>query len=412
MTHSIFNDLLSTESQDHGLAEGEKAAAALADEQLGNPDKLVVETDEDLGELDKTLKGMAEDANGEIETQQAAEKVVKVVESMESRVAELTQLADSGKNLDATAFRFYMSGISHEMESRELSIVMADEVASMEAAMGVDAYDYTTEAKEAAEGIGSKAVNMFKSAIKRFLKFLKAQAARLVAMFGSIDKLGQKLIVASEKMSGVPEGTIENKKFANLVVGSKIDPIALLKGLEQALAKVDANDEKMASYLVETAKKAGGIAGGTGGLEVADKVDIVSALELELNESGNYAIKDERKVGEKVGTEPLGKAEVKSLGNDLVGIGHDIKLLEGKMETRAKELEAVVTAELQMKGSEGDVSKGMAEVNKSMKALNSGMSALLQFTGKAAKDAYRFGMASVNSHEKAAAPKKAEGEDK
>lgn len=369
----------------------------------GNPEELTIITDDSESELEEVVEQLAEDVEKVEDQDNAAEKMIDVIESLESKITMLRDMRERGENLNATAAKIYSSSLVTSLEARGFpSALFADEVVEMNTSFeSSNAYDYSTEAEEKSEGILAKIKNMLKAAFKSFMEWAGRLAESTKILGRSLITLGAKLVKAVDANGKSTPLTAENSKIGSKGLESVgEDPVAALKQLKSADGKLNSFTNTILSdfgkqasvFKVDSDKE----------FNVIDFVSLPTAAGRELTATGAdgklaYSIK-KSDVTTKPEFDVLPLDKIKAVGKGLSDLGttlelsskltvSHIKKLEDETKTVYKILDKMSTAKAP--------SVLLKALNNTAKDVRSLRSLFNKEAASVGKSAYRYGVRSL-----------------
>ena len=388
----------------------------LIDDVAGNPEELTVVTDATETELEETISEMAEDVEKAADQTDGAEKMVEIIDSLESKVAMLRDMRSRGVNLNAHAAAIYTKNVIASLESRSFPAgLYATEMNELTHSFESNvAYDYSTEAEEKTEGLIAKTKAMLSKALDAFIRFFKDMMARASGLGKNMIELGGKLIRAAEGMDGKVSQEAEIKTAGLEIVAA--DPVAAINKLLTASQEVAAQEQILAGAMktdfvnrvaksdATNADKQKALTESRSGLK--DRIELPGGKALVWADSNNGSMElkadDKFTAGIAKTVKPLSKDQVKSIGEVMVKAGTAMKVSDADQKHLIAKLEAGIGEVAKLAGSEGakEASVATKEMSRLLNGLRTGRSQLNKHAAVTAKQAYRLASMSANRHVK------------
>lgn len=410
-----MKDLLRQYSVEAGEAQPDEDHSQIGAEEI------TVVTDETTTELEEALADTAEQVDKLEDSDAAAEKIVDAVESMESNLDQLRAMATNGKALDHGAMRWYIQNLAISVEARGLpgSVVETEVNALQESFESAQLDDYTTEAEEKTGNVIMRLLRVLAAALSNAKTAIAQFFATIGRSAGAIKTGGQQIQRLAGKLKGdVKKTEIKASGYRRLVEGGKVEPSAVLKGLrdkwrsemlphvlkpmQDALAPVTSNLAS-ANPVADLAEKV------KAHIATSKKIELPGGASAELKVEGEtvkFAMNAPTGDGVEK-TAPLTKAELQTLGTELIATGSFMTSAKDSTNQFVKEVENVLKAIEKVAGKDkADGAKERKEavsaaVTAATKLVNTGKSiapAYIGYLSKTAKDAYNFGKASLGAY--------------
>lgn len=394
-----LSDILATLACESGLIEGDE----------GDVSEITIATSETMTELEECLVDLADDVEKAANSGNAAEKMIDVIESLESKVTMLRKMRDAGTNLNETAARIYADTLVTSFESRGFpaALYTGDVEKLVTSFESNTRYDYSTEAEKQTEGFIQKAKTMLSKALDTFIQWLKNMRSKMGSLNKTIGQLGQQLITRAKSIAS--NATTERKvKVTGLSLIGKgagdVDAVSALDMLKTLSGKVATMETSLVNAIgtastalatgnTESAKDAVKIPAGLAKLELS------GGKSLEMDGTGHYKLTGTSPAVDGQVT-PASGTEIALIGRKMVDLGLALDISEADAKGLISKLESSIDAVLKNLGEKGLSSSGGA-----LKAFNMGLTSVRSLraglnthAGQTAKQAYRYASMSANAY--------------
>ena len=382
MSHNSLSDALRNYGVESGQIEAEEAILPAGEGEI------TVITDDTQSELEEAVADLADDVE-KLETQDnAAEKVVEAVESLEAYVGQIDALAAAGIPLNGLAAKFLAQGMADSLEARGIpAAIFQSEVISMhESFESNQLEDYTTEAEEKGEGLIARLVAMLKAAASAVATAFKEFFTTMGKSASAIKASGAKL----KRVGGSLKGEAKVKEISTggygmLTVGGKVDPKAALQAANKTyttgVLRVTKSIRDSMAPLV-TALSSGAVTGAalkTAGAAVSGAGLNESSIDLpggykavfkpgqgenwDKLQGATFGIKKPEKKEAPEKSPILTGAEISAIGDEMIKIGT-------LMESARKDADAVIATNQGLINAAGKVVGGTGRAIKDKVGLN------------------------------------------
>lgn len=384
-------------------------SGAVIEEQQASPEEITVVTNATVTELEEVIEQMAEDVEHACSSNDAACKMIDVIESLESKVAMMRGMRDSGTNLNAVSAKQYASGVVVALECRGFPAALyRKDIAELETSFeSASRYDYTTEAEEKTQSLAAKIKGMLSKALDSFIQWWKNMMSRVSGLNKSLGELGASLVKRAGRIESGATSTrkVKINGLSTLVKGKDdIDVIAALDTAKAAAKDITVIEGTLATALGQIAKSAvvanGDEAFKKGAIvNVKTKIALYGDQSIEMSEGGNYALSSKKNTVEGEVT-PLSGAEIATVGRKLVDLGMTLSIADADQKRMIGTLENSIDAVVKSLGDKETSLSGkmLKEFNRGLSVIRSGRTVLNQYAGQLGKQAYRFAAASANAY--------------
>lgn len=384
-------------------------SGAVMEDQEANPEELTIVTDSTLTELDDVIAEMAEDVEKAAQGNDAAEKMIDVIESLESKVIMLRSMRDRGDNLNEMSAHQYANSVVIALESRGFPAALYQkDIADLKVSFESHSrYDYSVEAEDKTVSLGAKIKGMFSRALDAFIQFWRSLVSRVKGLNKNLSELGNVLLRRAAKIenNATPKRKVKaNGLYAIAKSKGEVDPVAAIDGVKDAGKKVTEVESKLTHALGDIAK--GAIVGeGADAAEKASTLKVKTSIamyggyEIKMDETGNFKLSGE-KVSTDAEVDALDATTIGVVGRKLIDLGVILTVSENDQKRMIATLEASIAAVVKSLGQKEASLSGrmLKEFNKGLSVIRSGRTVLNGFAAQVGKQAYRFASLSANAY--------------
>jgi hypothetical protein len=405
-------------------------------------EEFTVITDETQSDLEEAVADLADDVEKLENQDNAAEKVVEAVESLEAYCGQVEALAAAGVPLNGLAAKFLAQGIAGSLEARGIpaAIFQGDVVSMHESFESNQLEDYTTEAEEKGQGVLARLVAMLRAAASAVATAIKEFFTTMGKSASAIKASGVKLKRVASGLKGEAKvKEISSGGFGMVVVGGKVDPkkalddahgiytsgvLKVTKGIRDSLrplitelskGTVTGASLKAAGAAVNTSALAEQTIALPGGYSAVFKPG--QGENFDRLSGATFGIKNPEKKEAPEKSPILSPAEIGAVGDSLVKVGTLMETARKEGDAVIAANEALISAASKVVGGMGRAIKDKVGLNKSetkeddaaarqlLKMAKSAISAnkgiiptYVSYLGKLSKEAYRAAAASAGKY--------------
>ena len=369
-------------------------------QQNANPDDIPVVTDNTQSVLEEAVEDIADDVEELEGKTDAAEKLIDVVESMESKIVFLQNLRSAGKNLDGVAARTLAMGIAESMEARNIPVEWyKKEMERLAVSFESNAYDYSAEAEGAATSIKDRVVTVLKNAYAAIVEFLKKLVDRFRGLGDSMGTAGdrlQKLGIDLENKDAPSGVTLKGGTYEELFTNAgAFNPGEAFKASFNAIDKAYDESSVRIKFLKDKTLTGGGEKPG------ALSIPLTDGMVIELDADGKMSTKQVKKPDAAKEVAVASVAMIKEMGKDLSamstvlhGIDKQNKDLIADLDQLVKKAQAQ-TAAMDKGADKTQQVNSLGDVTRQLKVVQSLVPQSINHCAKVGKVAYRFALASA-----------------
>lgn len=380
-------------------------SGAVMEDQEANPEELTIVTDSTLTELDDVIAEMAEDVEKAAQGNDAAEKMIDVIESLESKVIMLRSMRDRGDNLNEMSAHQYANSVVVALESRGFPAALYQkDIADLKVSFESHSrYDYSVEAEDKTVSLGAKIKGMFARALDAFIQFWRSLVSRVKGLTKSLGDLGHALIKRSK---GIDNNASTDRKIKinglYAIASSKtaVDPMAALEAVKAACKDVTKMESDTAAAIgrvnveqitTETVLKAS---------VPMPKIGLYANQAIVFNVEGQKFAIDGDKLNVQGDVAALSSVEIANVGTKMVEVAALLTVSENDQKQLIAKIESGLDSIVKMLGEKDSKLTGpnLKAFNQNLSMVRSGRVLLNQFAATAGKQAYRFASLSANAY--------------